>query len=197
MLVILGLTLISLLCSLYHSKEVPSENYFLFSSRIFEFLIGSCIAIMPIERFVVNKYVLNSVAFLALITLFFIAHLDNIRMAYPNGYAIAVCVATGILVISGSPTVALNFNSQPLLISRVLSIRPVVFIGVLSYSLYIWHWLVFAILRYQSVYESTAVLSLTYAVIFILAYLSWRFIEKPSKKLKHFKFSYTFKRLFD
>lgn len=42
-----GLTCIAFLGSLYNAKNLPTHTYYLFSSRIFEFLIGSCIALTP------------------------------------------------------------------------------------------------------------------------------------------------------
>ncbi len=60
---------------------------------------------------------------------------------------------------------------------------PVVFVGALSYSLYIWHWPIVAMLRYWLVREPTG---MEYAgaalATVILAYLSWRFIEEPFRK---------------
>lgn len=181
-------TLICLFMSLYYSTTLPAQTYYQFSSRIFEFLIGSCIALIPFRIISVNKYILNSLGVLALIAIFYIASLDHILLGYPNWYAFSVCLATGLLIILGT-----NYPAE--LVIKVLSVRPLVFIGVLSYSLYIWHWAVFSLLRYQSIVETTEVLLMAYIVTFILAYLSWQFIEKPSSRFKHIKFRYTFASL--
>ncbi len=182
--VIYFLTLVSLLFSLHYSETLPAQTYYQFSSRIFEFLIGSCIALIPLRSISMNKYTLNGLGGGALITIFYIASLDHILLGYPNWYAFAVCIATGFLIVLG------RFYPGEAVV-KLLSLRPLVFIGVLSYSLYIWHWAVFSTLRYQSIVETPAVLIMAYSTAFILAYLSWKYIEIPSRRFKQIKFHYT------
>lgn len=180
-----GLTVLFLLLTLYNSKHNPAQTYYQFSSRIFEFLIGSCIALSPRIELSINKQFLEILGLLALLFIFCIAAFDHILLGYPNGYAFSVCIATGLLI-------ALGKNFPSLSIINILSLRPLVFIGVLSYSLYVWHWVVFSILRYQSIEERPVILFLAYGVTFVLAYLSWRYIEKPTKRFKNIPFRYTF-----
>jgi len=183
--VVYALTCIGFLLSLHYSKDIPAKSYYQFSSRIFEFLVGSCIALTSLRGDSIHRYILNFLGGMALITIFYIASLDHILLGYPNGYAFLVCVATGLLIALGA------VHPVPSLI-KVMSCRPFVFIGMLSYSLYIWHWAVFASLRYQSIEETSLVLLLAYGITFVLAYLSWRYIEIPSRRLKQIKFRYTF-----
>ena len=180
--------LLCLWVAINNSNTAPAETYYQFTSRMFEFLIGSCIALLPVPRAQLPKYIVNGVCILALVSIFYIASLPKILGGYPNEYAFIVCLATGLLIAAGT-----FYPTQ--FVTRILSLKPLVFIGVLSYSLYIWHWVLFALIRYQSISETPAVLSLTYALTFILAYLSWRFIEKPSRNLKHIDFRYTFASL--
>jgi len=183
-IVIYVLTVLSFLYSLHEAKALPAQTYYQFSSRVFEFLTGACIALLPAINSSINKHVLSVVGGIALITIFYIASLDHILPGYPDWYALAACVATGVLIALG------RFYPEHFLV-KSLSFRPLVFIGLLSYSLYIWHWAVFAILRYQSIAETPAVLLAAYGLTFIIAYLSWNYIEKPSRRLKQIKFSYT------
>lgn len=178
------LTLVSFGLSLYYSRVLPAQTYFQLSSRLFEFLIGSCVALAPWSPIKINKINSNILGGIALISLLFVASTDNILLGYPNEYALLVCLATALLITLGTSTPS-NW------VIRMLSAPPIVFIGVLSYSLYIWHWAIFSILRYQSLKENAVVLAIAYMLIFILAYLSWRFIEKPAKKFKNTKFAYT------
>ncbi|KTD40243.1 acyltransferase family protein [Legionella parisiensis] len=180
-----GLACIAFLWSLFNAKKLPAHTYYLFSSRFFEFLIGSCITLIPLTFFSTNKYLSNLIGGLALITLLCLASFNPVVTGYPNQYAFFVCMATGFLIAIGtcSPN---NFWSQ------LLSRKPLVFIGVLSYSLYIWHWVIFTILRYQSIEETPLVLFSVFALTFVLAYLSWHFIEKPSKRWKKIQFRYSF-----
>ncbi|CAM2888131.1 acetyltransferase [Legionella steigerwaltii] len=182
---LIGLTFIAFLGSLYNSKTLSAHTYYLFSSRIFEFLIGSCVVFIPVTFFVKNKYLLNLLGSLALITLLYLASSNPILAGYPNEYAFAVCIATGLLILIGT-------CSPRNILSQFLSSKPLVFIGLLSYSLYIWHWVVFSFLRYQSILETPFVLLGAFGLTFVLAYLSWRFIEKPSIRCKQMQFRYAF-----
>ncbi|HAT8965760.1 TPA: acyltransferase family protein [Legionella pneumophila subsp. pneumophila] len=182
--VVYGLVILFFLLALHYSQAAPAQTYYQFSSRIFEFLIGSCIALSPRIEFSINKSILVILGSSALFFIIYTATLDNILLGYPNWHTLFVCLATGLLI-------ALGTNFPSLAIVKTLSFRPLVFIGVLSYSLYIWHWVVFSILRYQNIEERSAVLFIVYGIVFVLAYLSWRYIEKPTKKFRRMPFRYT------
>lgn len=68
-------------------------------------------------------------------------------------------------------------------VGRVLAWQPLVAIGLLSYSLYLWHQPVFAFARYQSDIVSGGWQIGVLALLLVpLAYLSWRFVEVPFRK---------------
>lgn len=179
------LTVIFYLISIKNAHFAPAQTYYQFSSRIFEFLIGSSVASLSGKTLSANKYLLNILGLLALSSIFYIASLDHILLGYPNGYTLVVCLATGWLIAMGT-----SFPSQSM--TQWLSFKPFVRVGMLSYSLYIWHWMIFSLLRYQSIKETPVVLMGAYGVTFILGYLSWKYIEIPSKQFKHMPFRYTF-----
>ncbi|KTD73263.1 acyltransferase family protein [Legionella tucsonensis] len=177
------LTLFFLVLALFFSAKEPAKNYYHLSSRFFEFLIGSCIVFSQ-NRLSLNKFFLDLLSAVAILTLFYIATHENINVGFPNGYAVVLCCATAALIISG------KYHPQSILI-RLLSMRPIVGIGLLSYSLYIWHWPVLAFLRYLQIEETVPVLLCTFTLIFIISYFSWRFIEKPTRKFHKLKFGYS------
>lgn len=179
------LTLIAFLNSLHNAQTVHGQTYYLLSSRIFEFLMGSCIALIPAITLKINPYFLNIIGCLALVMLLYMANLSPVLAGYPDEQALVVCLATGVLITLG------RFFPQ-CFSSKLLSVKPIVFIGLLSYSLYIWHWVIFSLLRYQNSEETLAIQLFAYGVTFVLAYLSWRFIEKPAHHLRHTLFRYTF-----
>ncbi len=182
------LTLLFLVLALYYSAKAPAKTYYYLSSRIFEFLIGSCVAISS-HRVVLNKYVSESLNVAALLVIFYIATRSNISWGFPNAYAFILCVAVSILIAAGK-------NNSHSLLTRLLSIKPLVFIGLLSYSLYIWHWPVFVLMHYLAVPETAPFFVLAFSCIFIISFLSWKFIEKPAQKFNTLKFGYSLALLF-
>jgi hypothetical protein len=83
-----------------------------------------------------------------------------------------VTAGTALLVWSGS--------HRECAVARCLSWRPVVFIGLISYSLYLWHWPVIVLLKYYLVRDLSLrdVLAAT-ALMTGCAVLSWRYVERP------------------
>jgi len=83
----------------------------------------------------------------------------------------------GVLGIS----MVLLFSDKSNAVGRVLAIQPLAAIGVISYSLYLWHYpvFVFAHLRLLTVTPSLYLGLSVFAIV--IAYLSWRFVEQPSR----------------
>lgn len=177
------LTLFFLILALFFSTKEPVKNYYQLSSRIFEFLIGSCIVFRQ-KQFSLNKYLVESLNALAVVSIFYIAMSTDINVGFPNWYAVILCCATGILILLGG-------NYPKTILTRLLCVKPLVFIGLISYSLYIWHWPVLVFIRYLKIDETTPVLGGAFFLVFVIAYLSWRFIEKPARKFHSMGFAYS------
>ena len=83
------------------------------------------------------------------------------------------------LIVSGQQTTA---------VKKLLSLRPLVFTGLISYSLYLWHFPVLILIRYYRIVPveynplvpfDTVIFSLALALIYGIAIVSWRVIERP------------------
>ncbi|EJK8584155.1 acyltransferase [Enterobacter hormaechei] len=83
-------------------------------------------------------------------------------------------------------SLVMYFGGGKCLISKILSIKPVVIIGLISYSLYLWHWPTLSLMRYISDNGSLSANQLLAACIFMLSasFISWKFIEIPTRKSK-------------
>jgi len=65
---------------------------------------------------------------------------------------------------------------------RLLSAPPMRFIGAMSYSLYLWHWPVFVLFRWTAGLGAWPERLAAVAITFLLAWLSWRWIEQPIRR---------------
>lgn len=92
-------------------------------------------------------------------------------VVYPGWWALLPCIGT-LLVISAGPDGWVN--------RVVLARRPVVFVGLLSYSLYLWHWplLAFGHIGLGSRFTTAVAAGLAVLAV-LLAFLTYRYIESP------------------
>jgi peptidoglycan/LPS O-acetylase OafA/YrhL len=64
-------------------------------------------------------------------------------------------------------------------VARALSLGPVVAVGKVSYSLYLWHWPVFVLFRWTSGLDAAGTRVAALVIASSLAVLSYRFVERP------------------
>ncbi|QOR73128.1 acyltransferase [Cruoricaptor ignavus] len=163
--------------SIYIAGE-KLKTYFSLPARIPEFLVGCMIAgRFPRGEKVRTKHSdwLFSLACVALLCCFFLISEDA---KFPGPLALVPCTAAAVMLLVETP------------LSRFLTSRAMVYIGTLSYSLYLWHWPVMAFIRYSTdSYEFTALQVLMICILtFILAWLSFHFVEEKQRKTSWKKF---------
>lgn len=175
--VVFSLIAASVALSVYGAFAYPEATFYLLPARAWELLVGASLALGAIPP--LRDRALREVACaigLALI-LGSIAVLTS-ATPFPGLAAIPPCLGAALIIHAGA--------SGPTLVGRVLSIPPMVFVGLISYSLYLWHWPLLVLQKTEfllvpadssKLVERTAVL----AASFIFAFLSWRFIERPTR----------------
>lgn len=169
--VLLSGTLVAFGIGLWLSANKPSVAYFLLPARAWELGLGAVLAagVVPPVRSGILREIAPVIGLGAILfSLFWI----NSDMPFPGAVALLPCLGTAMIIHSGG---------QSWLARNVLSLRPVVFTGLLSYSLYLWHWPILAAIR---VYKANAHLAPALAaaalpLIFFVSWLSWRYVERP------------------
>ena len=165
--------LASFALSVIGSYRAPAATFFLLPTRAWELAIGSLLAlVVPVSKPIFRE-VMAWAGLAAIISTFF-CYPPGIR--FPGVSALPPVLGSALLIWTGIPIAGCH---QPRA-NRLLATGPLVWIGLLSYSLYLWHWPLFAYCRYLS--ASTPPLYLRLALIafsIILAWLSLCFVERP------------------
>ena len=157
------------------NSDTSSWNYYQLPSRMGELMIGSMLAI---TRPAVKYANVMAALGMGLIVASFLMLSD--KSVFPGYNALWPCLGTALLIYSGSA------NEPRPLINRLLSLRPVVFVGLLSYSLYLWHWPILSYTRYVMMNNDLPVSIIIGCILLSLAlsWMTWRWIEQPIRKKK-------------
>jgi peptidoglycan/LPS O-acetylase OafA/YrhL len=155
------------------SVLVSSASYFLLPTKAGELLLGSLLAFLPATQKNCNRLIINFLAIVGLFAVILPAFLLDRSSIFPGFYSFIPCIGTALLIFTG--------GYHQTVLHQLLCWRPVVFIGLISYSLYLWHWPLVAYAKYLQ-FEFTAVLGIFIVVLSIfVSYLSWRYVEQPTR----------------
>ena len=183
--VVLGLILVSLIVHilLFDINNI-SRIYFGTDTRAFSLLVGVVGAILyPMER-LHAKVTLQQNLIYSVVSLVSIATLITV-MIYTSEYNTWLYRGGFLLVAILGLIVIISSGKQHTLMSRLLSFKPVVFIGKISYSLYLWHFPVLVLTTPVSEIGNPNIIFVILRVIltFALATVSYVFVETPIRKL--------------
>jgi len=148
--------------------------YFSLLARIPEFLVGGLLAISFKNGININKHTTNFLAIISIIVIIVCTIFITEQTPFPGIIALIPCTAAALLL-------SLKSNW----VSNFFSTKPMVYIGELSYSLYLWHFPIMALVRYRNDDNNLSLLQMCFITFLtaILAAASYYLIEKKSKKI--------------
>jgi peptidoglycan/LPS O-acetylase OafA/YrhL len=168
-MLILLLSILSLALAEWGVHNAPTDAYFLLPTRIWEMLLGSLMAMYLIDRD--NRRISDIACAIGIVMILVSVFYYDQTTPFPGLTALLPTVGTCLFILYAGPktvTYALFSN------------RFIVLLGLISYSLYLWHQPIFAIVKYQSHDElSIAVRIAMITASIILAFVSWKYIEAP------------------
>lgn len=171
--IVMALTLLPLFAlNVWLTGKDPTLAFYGLPTRAWELLAGAVVAILAKDwrPSALNAHILGGLGF-ALVTLGFVV--INRSQAFPGLWVALPVLGTTFILLAGQAT-------QGGFVTRLLSSPFAVWIGLISYSLYLWHWPILVFAEYYA-QDSLSPLQTTgaLALSFILAALSWRYIEQP------------------
>mgnify|MGYP001281709945 FL=1 len=164
---------------LFFSKSNWSEFMMPFG-RVWELAFGAICAFLLNSK---NNYfqknlhkentilIFNLFSFVGIFLILFSFFYLSENFPYPSFYSLMPVVGTVLLIL---------FCNKSTIIQKILSFKILVFIGLISYSAYLFHFPVFSLARYTDINN----LNYLYIVPLILlaSFFNWKFIEKPFRK---------------
>jgi peptidoglycan/LPS O-acetylase OafA/YrhL len=174
-----GLFLVSFGLNVWVIKREPDAAFFLLPMRAWELLCGAMLAILPPLQHKPKPWVFESVSLAGLLAVLYALFFFDRETLFPGWAALfPVLGATAMIWANGQAATV---------VGRLLSLRWLVAVGLISYSLYLWHWPVFVYANAISIdgmqpLEAGAWIALSVA----LACLTWRFVELPLREKQIF-----------
>lgn len=157
-------------------RHHPDINFFFTLSRFWELLAGTATALWLRRGWVgpTGRAAPEALALVGLALILAALMLQSETTPYPS--------VAGLVPVGG--TVLLILYARPgTWVARLLTLRPMVGIGLISYSAYLWHQPLFALARVQALEgPSTGLMVGLTLASFALAALSWRYVEQPFRR---------------
>ena len=155
-------------------NAVPEYGFFFSITRAWELLFGSLTAIYLMYKKEDNQIKNQLLSFLGILLISYPIFFYDYTTQFPGFSALLPVTGTVLLII---------FSNQGTLTYKFLSNKALVFIGLISYSMYLWHYPIFSFARLNSISPpSNRIYIFLILISFLLAYLSWKYFETPFRK---------------
>ena len=178
--VLLGLLTISFIMSLFFVYYNKDFAFYMLPTRAWELLLGSVLAYTAwTPKSQRGKFICTLIGFTLILTPVFLY--DN-TILFPGFWALPSCIGACLYIAGGT-------DAKHSLLHYITYNKVLLFIGLISYSLYLWHWPIFVFYQTFPFYTNISTLEsfmLSLLAVFIAA-VSWKFIENPFRYNPFFK----------
>jgi peptidoglycan/LPS O-acetylase OafA/YrhL len=178
---IILLILFSMSLGIFLFNKDIAYNFYLLPSRAWQFIAGAIIAYSELnKKFNIKSYkIKNFLILFGILSIFISGLLYN---KFPFNYPLL-----NVLVVFGSSLI-IKYSYHDNIIIKILSFRIFTFLGLISYSLYLWHFPLFAFNRITNENQLSTYIYI-FPLLLILSIFTYYFIEKKFRDPK-FKFKY-------
>jgi peptidoglycan/LPS O-acetylase OafA/YrhL len=163
--------LASFALSVHAMQVAPTANFFLLPTRAWELFLGAALALRPPQP-LRHRWMRELAALSGFVLIVWAAFTYTDTTPFPGFTALPPCVGAALLIYVGGRGGSVT--------GRILSLPPIVYVGLISYSLYLVHWPLAVFTRYYTL-QPPSVWSVTFilACSFALAALFHRVVERP------------------
>jgi peptidoglycan/LPS O-acetylase OafA/YrhL len=168
----------SLMLADWTSKNDNSMSFYLVHTRMWELLAGSLLAYFEIKIGRNNKYkILNlTLPFFGLVLIGYSLLFFYDGIHHPSYYTLLPIAGVSLIIW---------FSNKNEFITKILTTKLFVGIGLISYSLYLWHYPIFSFIKISGIASGNIINKLVLIpIIFVLSISSYFFIERPFRNKK-------------
>lgn len=172
-----GIAVLSFITSVDEVRSFPSAAFYLLPSRAWQLLVGALASLAAdgwwnaTARHSVVRLSGEAIGWVGMTMILFSLFLFDARTPFPGLYAAVPTLGTALVLLA-----ATNATS----VGRMLAWRPLVGLGLISYSVYLWHQPLFAFTKHSLLADLPTDLAIVLCVTtLVLGCLSWRYVEQP------------------
>ena len=156
--------------------QAGSANFYLPFGRVWELMSGSLVAFYLFNKEIKDSKINNFLSIIGLFLIIFSIVFFNEDIQYPSVFTLMPVAGTLLIIF---------FATQFTILNKFLSFKPLVYTGLISYSLYLWHQPILAFNRIYFDHDLSIIHSIILLIIaFFLSILTWKFIEQPFRNKK-------------
>ncbi len=172
--------LVSLGIADWGSKNYPKFNFYILPTRGWELIAGSFLSYLELKigrekKYFLSNSILSGTGFLLIIhsIIFF-----NDEMFHPSFYTISPVIGVCLIIW---------FSNKRDFLTKLLSSKTLVSLGLISYSLYLWHYPIFTFLEAKFFYFYNDLKIIAILLSITISIISYIYVEKIARQRLNFK----------
>ncbi|WP_114201802.1 acyltransferase family protein [Janibacter anophelis] len=166
------IALASLVYSVLHTESDPATAYFYTTTRVWELAIGALLAFLVLRLTALPRIAAEALAGIGLVLIVCSAFFLSSGTPWPSGWALLPTVGAALVIAGGCAT-------QSTVAARLLSVGPMVWIGGISYAIYLWHWPLIILTKAAWPEVRIRHLAVVGILSIVLAWLTKHLVEDP------------------
>lgn len=173
--IVLIVCLLSFFYSVWLVENRATDAFFSTPARAWELGVGSLLALYAgrRSRITASPYLSNALSCVGFALILYGFLTFSAGTAFPGASALVPVIGSALIIAAG--------DARSNIVGAILASQPVRFIGLISYSLYLWHWPILVYYRFLNPQHhlSWTGMAAILAFMTVVAILSWRFVETP------------------
>jgi len=168
---------LSLTFSIHETYTNQAHAYFDTRTRLWEFAFGTLLA-LAIPYLKLPRPLRIAAGWVGLAAMLSGGFILDVQGQFPGYVALWPLVAAALVIVAGQ-------TGSPIGADRVLTWKPLIRLGDMSYALYLWHWPILVIYLIWRGREEVGLVggSAIIALSLVLAYLTTKFVERPLRSM--------------